>query len=298
MMLTEINDTDQMTHDGAFGPGARDYARMAEAISFIEENRLSQPRLEDVADAMGLSPHHAQRIFSRWAGVSPKRLLAILTHAEAREALNEGESLLDATFEAGLSGPGRLHDLFVTVEAMTPGEVKKKGEGLEICYGWHDTPFGAGLFMTTPRGLCGLAFADPGAERTALTDMQGRWPRAAYVHDPDATAAIAGKVFSQEARDEPLKLLLGGTPFQVQVWRALLEISFGETVSYTDIAKKVCTAKAVRAVGSAVGRNPISYLIPCHRVLRQTKALGGYHWGLTRKKALLAWEAAQTEARA
>jgi len=292
MMMNSVPTEELVFDEAAFGPGARDYSRMAEAISFIEENQMSQPRLEDVADAMGLSPFHAQKIFSRWAGVSPKRLLAILTHAQAREALESGESLLDATYEAGLSGPGRLHDLFVTVEAMTPGEVKKKGEGLEIRYGWHDTPFGMGLFMMTTRGLCGLAFADPGAEVATLMDMRARWPKASYIHDPAASAMFAGKVFSPEALDEPLKLLVGGTPFQVQVWRALLEISFGDTVSYTDIAKKVCTERAVRAVGSAVGRNPISYLIPCHRVLRQTKALGGYHWGLTRKKALLAWEAA------
>lgn len=284
------------TDEDPFGPQARDYERMAEAISFIEENQLTQPRLEDVAAAMGLSPAHAQRIFTRWAGVSPKRLLALLTHVDARAALNDGAPLLDAAFEAGLSGPGRLHDLFVSVEAMTPGEVKRKGEGLEIRYGWHDTPFGAGLFMSTPRGLCGLAFADPETEGTALEDMKARWPNAAYIHDPAATAPIAARIFTPDAEEEPLKVLLGGTPFQMQVWRALLEIPFGETMSYTDIAKKVCTERAVRAVGSAVGRNPISFLIPCHRVLRQTKALGGYHWGLTRKKALLAWEAAKAEA--
>jgi len=290
-------ETEQILHDvDAFGPAARDYARMAEAISFIEENQLSQPRLEDVADAMGLSAFHAQKVFTRWAGVSPKRLLALLTHADARAALDEGLPLLDTAFEAGLSGPGRLHDLFVTVEAMTPGEVKSKGEGLEIRYGWHDTPFGAGLYMVTPRGLCGLAFADPGTESAALDDMMARWPRASFIHDPAATSPFAARAFSNEAFDEPLKLHLGGTPFQVQVWRALLEVPFGETTSYTDIAKKVCTEKAVRAVGTAVGRNPISFLIPCHRVLRQTKALGGYHWGLTRKKALLTWEAAQSEA--
>jgi len=288
--------TAEHLEDDPFGPQARDYERMAEAISFIEENQLSQPRLEDVAAAMGLSPAHAQRIFTRWAGVSPKRLLALLTHVDARAALNEGAPLLDAAFEAGLSGPGRLHDLFVSVEAMTPGEVKRKGEGLEIRYGWHDTPFGAGLYMTTPRGLCGLAFADPGTEGTAIEDMRARWPNAAYIHDPATTAPIAARVFAAGAEDEPLKVLLGGTPFQMQVWRALLEIPFGETRSYTDIAKEVCTERAVRAVGSAVGRNPISFLIPCHRVLRQTKALGGYHWGLTRKKALLAWETAKTEA--
>jgi len=293
-----MNTTEPQTHEDPFGPQARDYERMAEAISFVEEHQQAQPRLEDVADAMGLSPFHAQRIFSRWAGVSPKRLLAILTHADARAALERGAPLLDAAFEVGLSGPGRLHDLFVTVEAMTPGEVKRKGEGLEIRYGWHDTPFGAGLYMVTPRGLCGLAFADPGTEGTALEDMKARWPNAEFVQEPAATAPFAARAFSTGTRDEPLKLHLGGTPFQLQVWRALLEIPFGETASYTDIAKKVCTEKAVRAVGSAVGRNPVSFLIPCHRVLRQTKALGGYHWGLTRKKALLTWEAARRGAEA
>ncbi len=290
-----MNTVDPKSFENAFGPQAADYARMAEAISFLDENQMAQPRLEDVADAMGLSAFHAQKVFSRWAGVSPKRLLALLTHAQARKGLDEGLPLLDAAYDVGLSGPGRLHDLFVTMEAMTPGEVKKKGEGLEIRYGWHDTPFGAGLYMTTPRGLCGLAFADPGTETAALEDMCARWANATFVHDPAATAPFAARVFSRDAADEPLKVLLGGTPFQLQVWRALLEIPSGEICSYTDIAKKVCTEKAVRAVGSAVGRNPISYLIPCHRVLRQTKALGGYHWGLTRKKALLAWEAAGAE---
>jgi len=290
--MTKIQDPET---SGAFGPQAADYARMAEAISFLDENQMSQPRLDDVADAMGLSPFHAQKIFSRWAGVSPKRLLALLTHAQARKGLDDGLPLLDAAFDAGLSGPGRLHDLFVSVEAMTPGEVKKKGEGLEIRYGWHDTPFGAGLYMTTPRGLCGLAFADPGTEVTALEDMCARWPNATFIHDNMVTAPFAARVFSREVHEEPLKVLLGGTPFQLQVWRALLEIPVGETVSYSHIAKQVSAENAVRAVGSAVGRNPISFLIPCHRVLRQTKALGGYHWGLTRKKALLAWEAAGTE---
>lgn len=293
MTMSDLHHDEDPFGTDAFGPQARDYARMAEAISFIEENQLDQPRLEDVADAMGLSPFHAQRVFTRWAGVSPKRLLALLTHAEAREALQAGETMLGAAYDAGLSGPGRLHDLFVTVEAMTPGEVKRKGEGLDIRFGLHDTPFGGGLYMATPRGLCGLAFVDPGTEGVAMEDMRGRWPRASYIHDSAATARFAAKVFSKEKPDEPLKVLLGGTPFQLQVWRALLEIPMGETRSYTDIAKQVCTEKAVRAVGSAVGRNPISFLIPCHRVLRQTKALGGYHWGLTRKRALLTWEAAR-----
>ncbi len=276
----------------SLGPAARDYERMADAIRFLERARETQPSLDDVADAMGLSPTHAQKVFTRWAGVSPKRCLAALTHAAARDVLTGGGTVLDASFESGLSGPGRLHDLFVSVEAMSPGEVKLKGKGLLIAFGTHATPFGPGLFMATARGLCGLGFVDDGADEAAFNDMVARWPRAEFIHDPSKTRPYAARAFGG-GDGEALNLHLSGTPFQLQVWRALLEVPSGTTTTYTDIAKQVCTAKAVRAVGNAVGRNHISYLIPCHRVLRQTGALGGYHWGVTRKKALLAWEEAR-----
>ncbi len=264
---------------------------MADAIRFLEQSREDQPRLEDVASAMGLSPTHAQKVFTRWAGVSPKRCLAALTHAAARDVLTGGGTVLDASYESGLSGPGRLHDLFISVEAMTPGEVKAKGKGLNIAYGVHDTPFGPGLYMATTRGLCGLGWIEGDNFDEAFNDLVARWPHADFVHDPSATKPYADKAFAGKGQ---LTLHLSGTPFQLQVWRALLEIPPGTTTTYTDIARQVCTEKAVRAVGNAVGRNHISYLIPCHRVLRQTGALGGYHWGITRKKALLAWEEARS----
>lgn len=283
---------------GPEGPRARDYARLAKAIRFIEEHRENQPRLDDVAAHIGLSPAHFQRLFSRWVGVSPKGFLKLLTHAHARSLLAERSSLLDAALDSGLSGPGRLHDLFLTVEAMTPGEVKRGGAGLTLAWGFHDSPFGDCLLMANERGVTGLAFAGPGERSQVFEDMQSRWPNAVYVHRPQVTAPLAERIFPAvmpKRGDDagPLSLLVGGTAFQHRVWRALLEIPPGTAVSYSDIARKVCTEKAVRAVGSAVGRNPISFLIPCHRVLRQSAALGGYHWGLTRKRAMLAWEAAR-----
>jgi len=274
---------------------AEDYMRMAAAIRFIHEHRLEHPALEDIAAHLGLSPSHFQRLFTRWAGVSPKRYLSVLTHAHARSLLSEGASLLDGALETGLSGPGRLHDLFVSLEAMSPGEVKSGGAGLTLSYGWHDSPFGLCLIVTSPRGVTGLAFADPSAEDQArvFTDMQARWPNAAYREDGPGTARLIRRIFEPKPRDKraaPLQLLVGGTQWQVKVWRALLDIPPGQATTYERIAETVCTRKAVRAVGTAVGRNPISFLIPCHRVLRKSGELGGYHWGLERKRAILAWE--------
>ncbi|MFW6027609.1 MAG: methylated-DNA--[protein]-cysteine S-methyltransferase [bacterium] len=283
---------------GPDGPRARDYARLTQAIRFIEERREDQPRLEEVAAHLGLSPAHFQRLFTRWVGVSPKAFLKLLTHAHARALLAERASLLDAAYDSGLSGPGRLHDLFVTVEAMTPGEVKSGGTGLTLAWGFHDSPFGDCLLIAHERGVTGLAFAEPGRRVETFQDMRSRWPNAAYEHRPEITGPIVERIFpaapsGRNGGPSPLSLLVGGTAFQHRVWRALLEIPAGAAVAYSDIARKVCTEKAVRAVGSAVGRNPISYLIPCHRVLRQSAALGGYRWGLTRKRAMLAWEAAR-----
>lgn len=287
--MTLLNDT--LGAPEKFGPAARDYERMAQAIRFLERERGRQPRLEEVASAMGLSPTHAQKVFTRWAGVSPKRCLAALTHAAARDVLTAGGSVLDAALESGLSGPGRLHDLFLNIEAMTPGEVKAKGAGLTIYHGVHDTPFGAGLFMATDRGLCALGWREGNRhDRDGFDDLASRWPRARFVHDQAKTAPYAEKAFAGKGE---MTLHLSGTPFQVQVWRALLEIPPGSISTYSDIAREVCTEKATRAVGNAVGRNHISWLIPCHRVLRASGTLGGYHWGLTRKKALLAYEEAR-----
>ncbi|MFP3943542.1 MAG: methylated-DNA--[protein]-cysteine S-methyltransferase [Alphaproteobacteria bacterium] len=285
---------------GPEGPRGRDYARLAEAIRFIESCREDQPRLDEVAAHIGLSPAHFQRLFSRWVGVSPKGFLKLLTHAHARTLLAGRASLLDAAYESGLSGPGRLHDLFVTIEAMTPGEVKSGGAGLTLAWGFHDSPFGDCLLIAHERGVTGLAFAGPGERGQVFEDLRSRWPNAAYAHRPEVTAPLIERIFpavppERTGGSGPLSVLVGGTEFQHRVWRALLEIPPGAALSYSDIARKVCTGKAVRAVGSAAGRNPISYLIPCHRVLRESAALGGYRWGLTRKRAMLAWEAARLQ---
>lgn len=272
---------------------AADYERIAETISFIEAHYQDQPSLDEMAAHLGLSSHHFQRLFTRWAGISPKRFLGAVTHANARELLASDAPVLDASLDVGLSGPGRMHDLFVTHEAMSPGEYKKQGAGLTITHGIHSSPFGSALFFQTERGLAGLAFADAGDERAVFEDMKRRWPKARFVDDETQTAPTAAKVFGEEAG--PVPLFLSGTNFQVKVWEALLRIPDGRLTTYEGVACALGNPKAVRAVGTAVGRNPISYIIPCHRVLRKSGALGGYHWGLVRKKAILGWEQARRE---
>lgn len=270
-----------------------DYDRIGEAIRYLEANFRDQPSLEELAEHMGLSPFHVQKLFSRWAGLSPKKFLQLVTHSEARALLAQAETILDTAYDVGLSGPGRLHDLFVNVEAMSPGEVKAMGAGLVLTYGFHPSPFGEALYVMAPRGLAGIAFADDQEfTRThALDDMKSRWPMARFVEDPNASASVARSVFNPGT--ENIDVCLMGTPFQIQVWKALLAIPAGAATTYGDIAQHIDRPKAVRAVGTAVGRNPISFLIPCHRVLRKSGALGGYHWGLTRKRAILVWEQAQ-----
>lgn len=273
--------------------GKSDYARVCEAIRYLRETWQSQPHLEDVAAHAGLSPAHFQRLFKRWAGISPKEFLQALTLDHARGMLRDSASLLDTAMESGLSGPARLHDLFVNHEAMTPGDYKRKGAGLTMTYGFHDSPFGRALIMTTRHGVAGIAFADSKEEQpAALADMTQRWPAATYVEDTGATARHAARIFepSRWHADDPLKLVLIGTDFEVRVWEALLKLPIGRAVTYSDIAAHVCTPRAARAVGSAVGRNPISFVVPCHRVLRKDGNLGGYHWGLTRKQAMIGWE--------
>jgi len=253
----------------------------------------------DVASAVGLSPFHFQRLFSRWAGVSPKRFLQVLTLGHAKRALDESGNLLDAALDAGLSGPSRLHDLFVTVESVTPGEWKRQGAGVRMAYGFHDTPFGTALTAATARGLCGLSFVEPGEERAALDELASRWPAAQLVEDPAAARPALERAFGGEPaghaarRVEPLRLLLKGTTFQVQVWLALLTLPPGAFTSYGLLAQRVGHPRAARATGSAVGSNPIAFLIPCHRVILGTGALGGYRYGTARKQAILAWEAAR-----
>lgn len=272
-----------------------DADRMATAIRYLEEHYARQPSLADVAAAAGLSPHHFQRLFRRWVGVSPKRFMQHLTLEHTRQALREGRSVLAASLDAGLSGPGRLHDLFVTFEAMTPGEFKASGRGLEVTYGVVPCPFGDAVVAETDRGICGLAFAGPDGHETALDSLRAHWPRADVRRDQDRAAATAAKVFSVRRAPERLLLDLRGTNFQVKVWEALLRIPPGALVSYGDVADAIGQPTAQRAVASAVARNPVSFLIPCHRVIRRSGALGEYRWGTDRKRAIVAWEAARRE---
>jgi AraC family transcriptional regulator of adaptative response/methylated-DNA-[protein]-cysteine methyltransferase len=229
----------------------------------------------------------------RWAGLSPKAFVQALTIDHARRLLRDSASVLDAAHEVGLSGPGRLHDLFVTHEGMSPGTYKAGGKGLTIRYGFHDCPFGKALLMTTDQGVCGLAFADPGEERASLQDMQSRWAEAEYVEDGASTAPHISRIFDPRRwnADRPLRIVFIGTEFETRVWQTLLKVPLGSATTYSDIAAHVGRPKASRAVGSAVGRNPISFVVPCHRVLGKSGSLCGYHWGLTRKQAILGWEA-------
>ena len=270
-----------------------DYDLVKHTLAFISENWREQPSLETLADQAGLSPTHLQRLFTRWAGLSPKAFLQAGTLDHARGLLRDSASILDASYELGLSGPGRLHDLFVTHEGMSPGIYKAHGRGLSIRYGFHDCPFGRALILITSEGLAGLAFADHGKEKSALADMTSRWPEATYVEDQQATASYARRIFEAERwqPDQPLKIVFIGTDFEIRVWETILRIPFGKASTYSDIACHIGKPKAARAVGTAVGKNPISFVVPCHRVLEKSGGLGGYHWGLTRKRAILGWEA-------
>ncbi|MBZ0262224.1 MAG: bifunctional helix-turn-helix domain-containing protein/methylated-DNA--[protein]-cysteine S-methyltransferase [Hyphomicrobiales bacterium] len=270
-----------------------DYDLVKHTLAFISENWREQPSLETLADQAGLSPTHLQRLFTRWAGLSPKAFLQAVTLDHARGLLRDSASILDASYELGLSGPGRLHDLFVTHEGMSPGIYKAHGRGLSIRYGFHDCPFGRALILITSEGLAGLAFADHGKEKSALADMTSRWPEAAYVEDQQATASYAKRIFEagRWQPDQPLKIVFIGTDFEIRVWETILRIPFGKASTYSDIACHIGKPKAARAVGTAVGKNPISFVVPCHRVLEKSGGLGGYHWGLTRKRAILGWEA-------
>ena len=242
--------------------------------------------MDELSRQVGLSPAHLQRLFTRWAGISPKGFLQAVTIDHARTLLRDSASVLDTTYEVGLSSPGRLHDLFVTHEAMTPGVYKLKGAGLKISYGFHACPFGQVLLMITNHGLAGLAFADEGGEQAAFEDMSSRWPQAEYVNGADATAPYAKRIFNP-ARwqpNDPLRVVLIGTEFQTNVWKTLLRIPAGKASTYSDIASHLGKPAASRAVGTAVGRNPISFVVPCHRVLGKSANMCGYHWGITRKR--------------
>jgi len=288
----------RLAKPGPQNAALRDYDTVRRAIAFISENWRAQPTIEAIADAAAVTPDELHHLFRRWAGLTPKAFMQALTLDHAKSLLRDSASILDAALDSGLSGPGRLHDLFVTHEAMSPGEWKTGGAGMTLRYGFHPSPFGTAIVIASERGLAGLAFADPGDEATALADMQRRWPRADYIEDHSGTAALAQRIFDPRLwrPEEPLRVVLIGTDFEVRVWESLLKIPMGRATTYSDIACNVRSPKASRAVGAAVGRNPISFVVPCHRVIGKSGALTGYHWGITRKQAMLGWEAGRVSA--
>ena len=270
-----------------------DYARIEKAIYYLDERFPEQPDLAEVAKSVNLSPFHFQRLFRRWAGISPKRFLQFLMLDYAKHALDESGNVLDAAYAAGLSSPSRLHDLFVSVDAVTPGEFKKRGAGLSMRYGFHPSPFGECLLAVTDRGICAMYFVTETRE-AVLNEVRRRWPGAYFVEDANATGQYLDRIFPLNSSPGKLPIDLRGTNFQIKVWRALLEIPPGAVAPYEDLAARVGNPKATRAVGTAVGQNPIAFIIPCHRVIRKVGAIGNYHGGVNRKRAMLAWEAART----
>ena len=285
----------RLAKPGSENATLRDYDSVRRAIGFISENWRNQPTIEAMADAASVTPDELHHLFRRWAGLTPKDFMQALTLDHAKGLLRNSASVLDAALDSGLSGPGRLHDLFVTHEAMSPGEWKNGGAGMTLRFGFHPSPFGTAIVIASGRGLAGLAFADPDEEQPALADMQRRWPRATYIEDTAGTAGLAQRIFDTKMwrEDQPLRVVLIGTDFEVRVWETLLKIPMGRAVCYSDIANKIKNPKASRAVGAAVGRNPLSFVVPCHRALGKSGALTGYHWGITRKQAMLGWEAGQ-----
>jgi AraC family transcriptional regulator of adaptative response/methylated-DNA-[protein]-cysteine methyltransferase len=272
-----------------------DYRTIEEAIHYLERNAQRQPDLKEVAAAVGLSEFHFQRLFTRWAGISPKRFLQFITKEHAKELLDRSSNLLDTTVQVGLSSLGRLHDLFVTTEAVTPGEYKSRGAGLTVRYGLHPTPFGKCLLAVTDRGICHLGFVQT-TEGAAVDELVSRWQQAEMVEDSRATASLVEPIFDLGQRlDQPLRLHLRGTNFQLKVWEALLRVQAGAVTTYSQIAERIGEPRAARAVGSAVGANPVPVLIPCHRVIRAIGEFGNYRYGAARKLALLGWEFSQAE---
>jgi AraC family transcriptional regulator of adaptative response/methylated-DNA-[protein]-cysteine methyltransferase len=271
------------------------YQRIEQAILFIEKNFRRQPSLQEIAARVHLSEYHFQRLFRRWAGISPKRFLQFLTKEYAKKLLENSQNLLDITYEAGLSSPGRLHDLFVACEAVTPGEFKNQGEGLRIDYGFHPTPFGECLLALTERGICSLIFVQNGKRQRALATLKKQWQRATLRENPAITRPLVNRIFNENGKldSRPLNLLLKGSNFQIKVWEALLKIPVGAVVSYENLAEHLGMPGASRAVGNAVAKNPIAFLIPCHRVIRKVGEFGNYSGGSAKKKAMLGWEAAR-----
>ncbi|MGE7471076.1 methylated-DNA--[protein]-cysteine S-methyltransferase [Bosea sp. NPDC003192] len=286
----------------AVAPGS-DYDTVRRILAYITNNWRQQPTIEAIADAAGATPTDVHHLFRRWCGLTPKAFLQAITLDNAKGLLAASASILDTSFEVGLSGPGRLHDLFVTHEAMSPGEWKTGGEGLRMSYGFHTSPFGEALIVVTERGLAGLGWVSNnldggkviGGRAEALADMMRRWPHADYRFDPQMTAPYASRVFEPGSwsPQTPLRVVLIGTDFEVRVWETLLRIPVGCATTYGDVADHIGKPSAARAVGAAVGKNPISFVVPCHRVIGKSGALTGYHWGLTRKRAILGWEAGQ-----
>jgi AraC family transcriptional regulator, regulatory protein of adaptative response / methylated-DNA-[protein]-cysteine methyltransferase len=283
--------------EGPLTQAAMDYARVERALQFLNANYLRRPTLDEIAAHVHLSSFHFERLFQRWAGTSPKRFLQYLTKEHAKTLLRDSKSLLDAAYESGLSGGGRLHDLFVSCEAVTPGEYKLRGEGVTMQYGFHPTPFGECLLAKTERGVCALRFLTTPSRQTTLQKLRDEWPAARFVEDDDDTGEICQHVFRTASEDDrtPFHLYLRGTNFQLKVWQALLSVPAGRLTNYRDLAAIISTPKAARAVGSAVGRNPIAYLIPCHRVIRNLGVIGDYRWGHERKQAMIGWETTRSE---
>ena len=272
-----------------------DYSRVEKAINYLEENFQDQPNLQELASHLNMSSFHFQRVFRRWAGISPKRFLQFLTIEHAKKVLDENKSVLDATYDAGLSSPGRLHDLFVTIDAITPGEYKTKGMGLEITYGIHPTPFGECLLAVTERGICGLNFINGESRQGTVAALQQQWEGARLKEDNQETKHYLEKIFATTPPDDnpATRLFLKGSNFQIKVWTALLRIPFGSVCSYGDVAAHLDQPGAARAVGNAVAANPVAYIIPCHRVIRNIGVFGDYRYGSARKKAMIGWEAAR-----
>jgi AraC family transcriptional regulator, regulatory protein of adaptative response / methylated-DNA-[protein]-cysteine methyltransferase len=296
-MTLAIHDL-HLAKPGSRNAALRDYDSVRRAIAFISERWRAQPTIEAIAEAAGATPDELHHLFRRWAGLTPKAFMQALTLDHAKSLLRGSASILDAALDSGLSGPGRLHDLFVTHEAMSPGQWKNGCANMTMRYGFHPSPFGTAIVIATDRGLAGLAFADRGGEQAALADMQSRWPNATYVEDYLSTAPLAQRVFDPKLwrPDQPLRVVLIGTDFEVRVWKTLLKIPMGRAVAYSDIANNINSPKASRAVGAAIGKNPVSFVVPCHRALGKDGKLTGYHWGITRKQAMLGWEAGQLSA--
>ncbi len=273
-----------------------DYDRIARAITFISSQVDWQPSLQEIAAHLHISPYHFQRLFCRWTGVTPKRFLQVLTLERAKQLLNDSKPLLEVSTALGLSSASRLYDHFVQLEAVTPGEFKEKGTGLMIEYGVHDTPFGKAFIAVTHRGICNLAFPDQLKLKDCLSGLTEKWPQALLRKNPQRTGTVIQAMFDADSKPAgPLSLYVAGTNFQVSVWRALLQIPPGSVASYSQVADAIGRPSSARAVGLAVGANPVAFLIPCHRVIRQCGELGGYHWGVVRKQAMHAWETARCE---